>query len=300
MSANTSATKHERLLVPIRDGRINILRFGRRGAPPLLFAHANGFCASAYRQMLEALGDRFDAYAVDLRGHGGTELAVDPDRHRSMDIFARDLRGLLDQLNAQAEKSATGAQRWMLAGHSLGAVSVTLAAVGRRDIAGLRLIEPVAMPFPWALLARTPLWKPLASRLPLVRGARSRRGSWPGRDSVRASYAKKKLFSTWAEGVIDDYLEDGLRDDASGVSLSCAPRWEAANFEAHAHDFWGALAAAPAPATVLAARHPSTTVSARAIRRLERLGVPIVKVEGRTHLFPFEDPVAAANFLGGG
>jgi pimeloyl-ACP methyl ester carboxylesterase len=299
MSADLIATKLERLLVPIEGGRMNLLRFGQSGAPPLLFAHANGFCASAYRQMLEALGDRFDAYAVDLRGHGRTDLSVNTGRHRSMDIFARDLRALLDQLNAQLMK-ASPPPRWTLAGHSLGAASVTLAAVGRRDIAALRLIEPVAMPFPWPLLARTPLWKPVSSRMALVRGARRRRGVWPDRDSVRASYAKKKLFSTWADGVLGDYLEDGLCEKAGGVALSCAPQWEAASFAAQAHDFWGALAAAPAPVYVLAARHPSTTVSERSIRRLERMGVSIVRVEGRTHLFPFEDPFAAANFIGGG
>ncbi len=300
MSADMIATNLERFLVPIEGGRMNLLRFGQPGAPPLLFAHANGFCASAYRQMLAALGDRFDAYAVDLRGHGRTDLSVNTERHRSMDIFARDLRALLDQLNAQLMKAAAGGPRWTLAGHSLGAASVTMAAVGRRDIAALRLIEPVAMPFPWPLLARTPLWTPVASRMALVRGARRRRGVWPDRDSVRASYANKQLFSTWAEGVLDDYLEDGLCENAGGVSLSCTPQWEAASFAAQAHDFWGALAAAPAPVRVLAARHPSTTVSKSAIRTLEKLEIPIVMVEGRTHLFPFEEPLAAANFLGSG
>lgn len=282
-------------MVPIADGEISVLRFGAETAPPLLFAHANGFCASAYRQMFEALGDRFNIFGVDLRGFGRTTLPTDPDRHRSMDAFSADINLLVDALASNF--SIRG--RWIFAGHSLGGASATLAAVGRRDIAALRLIEPVATPRRLAMLARTPLWSIFVGETPLVRGARGRRAAWPDRASVRESYSKKPLFSTWADGVLDDYLDDGLRDEEGAVTLSCAPAWEAATFAGQAHDFWRAVDNAPAPLTVLAARHQSTTVPREAVRALGKRGVRVVTVEGRTHLFPFEDPSAAAEFLAG-
>ncbi len=288
--------KGARMMTPIRDGDIAALRFGASAAPPLLFAHANGFCASAYRQMLNALGDRFDVFAVDLRGHGRSALPMGDVLHRGLDIFGADVAGLLDRL---AKECATKGP-WTLAGHSLGAVAVTLAAVGRSDVARLRLIEPVAMPALWCALARSPLWPALASRLPLVSMARSRRAAWPDRGAVKSSYVRKPLFATWAAGVLDDYLEDGLKDVAEGVTLSCAPAWEAANFAAQAHDFWGAVAKAPAPVAVIAANHPSTTVLKGARARFRRVGAAVVEVSRSTHLFPFEKPQAAAEFLAGG
>ena len=282
-------------MVRIADGEIAVLRFGAENAPPLLFAHANGFCASAYRQMFEALGDRFNIFGIDLRGFGRTTLPADPHRHRSMDVFAADIKELIDALIR--DHSVRG--QWIFAGHSLGGASAALAAAGRRDIAALRLIEPVATPRSWAMMARLPFWRNLASAAPLVKGARGRRARWPDRAAVRASYEKKPLFSTWAEGVLDDYLEDGLRDEGDAVALSCAPAWEAATFAGQAHDFWAAVEEAPAPLTVLAADHQSTTVPPAAARALEKRGARVVKVEGRTHLFPFEDPKAAAEFLAG-
>jgi len=283
----------DRIAVP--GGGIAVLRFGRAGAPPLLFAHANGFCASAYRQMLEHLGPRFDVYAVDLRGHGRTSLPTDRKGLRGLDIFGADIGALLTAIRA---KSNIGAP-WTLSGHSLGAVAVTLAAVGRADVAALRLVEPVAMPQAWSWAARTPFWPLIAWRLPLVAGARKRRAAWPDRASVLASYSKKPLFASWASGVLEDYLSDGLDVTAAGASLSCAPSWEAANFAAQAHDFWGAAKKAPAPIAVLAARHPSSTTPPSSIRRFRRLGAEIVLIDGVSHLAPFENPAAVAGFLAG-
>ncbi len=282
-----------RLMTPLPDGAMAALRFGREGAPPLLFAHANGFCASAYRQMLTALGTRFDVFAVDLRGHGRSTLSRRDMAHRGLDIFAADIRIFLDALAASGQVGG----RWTLAGHSLGGDSVTMASVGRQDIARLRLIEPVAMPPFLRGLAQLPFWRLIARRTPLARMARQRRSEWPDRDQVKASYARKPLFQTWAAGVLEDYLADGLRPVPAGVTLACSPAWEAANFMAQAHDFWAAAARTPAPISVLAADHASTTVPASSRRRFARLGAEIRTIDGATHLCPFEKPSEAAEFL---
>ena len=281
------------MMIPLGDGEAALLRFGRAGAPPLLFAHANGFCASAYRQMFEAMGERFDIFAADLRGFGRSRLPADPARHRSMDVFGADLARLIDALAPHAGRHAS----WTLAGHSLGAVSAALAAVGRTDIVALRLIEPVATPRWLSLLAGAPFWPLFSPAMPLVRAARARRAVFPDRAFVRGRYAGKPLFSTWAAGVLEDYLEDGLREIDDGVELSCAPAWEAATFAGQAQDFWKAAAVAPAPLRVLVARDASSTTPPAAQRRLRRLGAVIERVDGLTHLMPFEDPARAAAFL---
>lgn len=285
----------ERIRVAISDGDMHLLRFGKRGASPLLFAHANGFCASAYRRMLMLLGDAFDIYAIDLRGHGKTALPTENPAHRGLSLFGRDVGALLDRLGGE-----TAPASWRLAGHSLGAVAVTFASAGREDVEELRLIEPVAMAPYYRLLASTPFWPVLAGKTHLVRAARRRRARWRTRSEVFERYRGKGLFKPFAPGVLEDYLEDGLSDDGEGVRLSCAPEWEAANFAAQADDFWAALKKAPAPVSVLAANHPRTsTVSRAAARRLRRLGASVEIIDGPSHLIPFEAPARAASFLKG-
>jgi pimeloyl-ACP methyl ester carboxylesterase len=282
-----------RFSVAIDGGDVAILRFGRDGAPPLLFAHANGFCASAYRRMFLHLGDRFDIFAVDQRGHGRTTLAAEPQGHRSMAVFGDDLR----RIKAALAPYASG-RAFVLAGHSLGGVAAAKAAADDESVAAIRLIEPVAMPDAWNALAAAPFWPLISRRIPMVRAAARRRSRWPDRQAVLDSYARKPFFAGWASGALADYLEDGLIEEEGGVRLACAPAWEAANFAAQANDLWGAVARARAPVSVLAARHLSSTVPTGAEARFLRLGAEVERVSGATHLLPFENPALAAGFLG--
>ncbi len=277
-----------RMTTPIDGGVIAGWRWRNAGKPPLLFCHATGFCASVYKQMLRALSADFDIFAVDLRGHGRTRLAADPDRLRSWIIFARDISEFLNFHNRI---------NWTLAGHSMGAVTATMAARGRTDIAALKLIEPVAMPPLLALAAKLPIWSFYAQRFPMVRQAARRRAAWPDRAAAEASYARKKLFAAWADGVLSDYLEDGLCEVAAGVGLSCSPQWEAATFAAQANPFWAAVADAPAPVSVLAANHSSTTAPGAARRRFARFDAAVALAGGVSHLAPMENPNLAARFV---
>lgn len=281
-----------RMSVAIEGGKVALLRFGRAGARPLLFAHANGFCASAYRLMFEAMGGTFDIFAPDLRGHGKTRLAANPGEYRSMDVFGDDLRRIKAALAPIA-----GGEGWTLAGHSLGAVAALTAAAGDSGVSAVRLIEPVAMPRLWNGLAATSLWPLVAPRIPLVRAASRRRDHWPDRATVLQSYARKPFFAGWADGVLADYLEDGLVTGEGGVRLACSPAWEAANFAAQANNLWGALSGVKARVSVLAARHSSSTLMGSAEARFRRHGAQVTRQAGVTHLLPFEAPALAAKFL---
>jgi len=283
-----------RITVDLADGVLAGWCWPRPGAPRILFLHATGFCASAYRQMLSLAADRFDIRAFDLRGHGRTALPADPKRLRGWGVYARDVGDALDRFDAEE-----GPSRWTLAGHSCGAVVAVLTAAGRRDIEALALIEPVSLRPLAYLAARTPIWRRSIAYSPMVRGALARRSSWPRRDDVRASYERKALFRDWAEGALDDYLEDGLTEDGEGVRLACAPAWEAATFAGHAHDLWGAVRRAPARVHVLAADHPTSTLRGGAVSRYRRLGATVTMAQGPTHLLPLERPDLAARFIVG-
>ena len=283
-----------RFSLTLDDGEIAGWRWRNPEKPPLLFCHATGFCASVYKQVLSLLAGQYDIFAIDQRGHGRTTLPADPGRLRSWSTYAGDVTRFLN---------AHDRQGWTLAGHSMGAVVVTMAARGRADISNIALIEPVVIPEVLSLYARTPLWPFFRDAMPLVRGAAKRRASWPDRETVKTSYERKRLFRDWAPGVLDDYLEDGLvevgDEDDDGVSLACTPAWEAATFGAQANDFWAALGAAPAPVRVLAAVHASSTVAPMFRRRLRRKVAHLEETAGVSHLAPMEKPDLAAAFIAG-
>lgn len=105
--------------IRLPDGEMALLHWPAQDRPRLVFAHANGFCASAYRQMLSRLAHRFDIIAMDLRGHGRTRLPADPAAHTSWDLYADDLAALYATLDRPPD---------LLAGHSMGAASSLMAA----------------------------------------------------------------------------------------------------------------------------------------------------------------------------
>ncbi|MCK5750784.1 MAG: alpha/beta hydrolase, partial [Oricola sp.] len=221
---------------------------------------------------------------------GANTRPADPSRLRSWRPYVEDARAYLD-----GEKR----ESWIVAGHSLGAATALLASRGRNDVRDLRLVEPVIPPSWLAVAAATPLWRLTADRIPIVRQAARRRNGWPDRDAVLASYEAKPIFKAWAPGVLEDYLDDGLVGDETGARLACDPEWEAATFAAQGNDVWAAIRAAPAPLSVLAADHPSSTVSPAARARLEKLGAGMKLMAGVSHLAPMEKPAGIAAFLQG-
>lgn len=289
MSTDQIAITPARFSVSLRSGQMAGWRWKNEGAQPLLFCHATGFCASAYKQMLQVLSGAYDVYALDLRGHGRTQLPADPTRLRSWGVYARDAAAFLDE---------TGGGDWVLAGHSMGGVAVTIAAAGRSDIASVKLIEPAIIPSAIGAVAHTAFWRFLAPHFPMSKGAARRRAHWPSRETAQTSYGRKKLFRPWADGMLADYLEDGLAaDDGDGYRLACDPEWEAATFSAHANDFWGAVKRVSAPMAVFAARGASTTVWRSARVRLARWDIPLTQSHSLSHLAPMEDPRAIAEFV---
>jgi pimeloyl-ACP methyl ester carboxylesterase len=279
--------RSERAMVAVEDGELCVHVWPKPGAPRLLFAHANGFNGRTYRQFLEPLTDRFEVIAPDLRGHGLSTAATDPETHRNWHGYANDLCRVIESLDERP---------LAVAGHSMGAVASVLAA-GRHDlpVAHIALIEPVIMPAFFYLAAHMPWGRVMMRQSPLHKGAIARRATWTDRESAAARYRQKRMFADWAPGVLEDYLEDGLRAAETGLELSCSPRWEAANFASHRHDVWGALKAISAPISVLkGARKDSTVYVAEALRRR---GTHVETLAGAGHLAPLSHPAACADWV---
>ncbi len=279
-----------RTAVRLPDGEMSMLDFGdpARGVD-VVFAHANGFNAQTYRSILQPLAADVRILAVDLRGHGASTLPTDADRHRGWDVYAKDLGVLLAGIEARRPP--------VLAGHSMGATSMLLAAARAPGRARrLVLFEPVLLPRIAVLYGKLP-WaaKLLRRRFPLARRADARRAVFESREAALAAYAGRGAFKSWPAQSVADYVEGGFRDrGAGGVELACAPAWEAANFAAQGADPYRALAVVGLPITILKAEHGSTC---RADPATLKRYAKVKTVPGSSHFLPMERPDVVRQFL---
>jgi pimeloyl-ACP methyl ester carboxylesterase len=113
--------------IDLAAGRRHYIRLGDRG-PPVLFIH--GFTDSwrSFELLFEALASRFRLFALDQRGHGGS----DPASRYTIADFAGDAIAFIESL---------GEGKVHLVGHSLGSIVALRAAEQRPDlVASLVLI----------------------------------------------------------------------------------------------------------------------------------------------------------------
>lgn len=276
-----------RVAYALKGGEMAGIMFGSESASPdIVFLHATGFNARAYRTLLAPMGDRHAVLALDFRGHGRSTLPAKRFGYVSWRTHRDDV---LEVIEKNFTRPVT------LAGHSLGATVALLAGAKRGDlIASLALIEPVILPAAHYAFMEMPLG-PLLRRwtFPLARAAAARRANFPDRQSAMEAFAGRGVFKTFSSEAIADYVGDGLVEDerAGGFRLACSPHYEAATFCAQRHDPWAALRAVHAPLVLLRAEKHSTMPPA-ALHRFSALKPEalVATVEGATHMLPMERP----------
>ncbi|MGE0740583.1 MAG: alpha/beta fold hydrolase [Hyphomonadaceae bacterium] len=266
-------------------GRVAGLAFGRPTPnPDIVFIHATGFNARTYRSLLAPLGDRFHVLALDMRGHGLTDLPAPTFGYTSWTRHRDDLIAVLEHFTAPVT----------LAGHSMGGTVSLLTAGKRTDlVCGLALIDPVILPASRYAAFQLPLG-PLIQRntFPLARGAARRRAHFSSRQEAIEAFTGRGVFKSFPPEVIADYVGDGVVEDGKGgFKLACRPEYEAATFCAQRHDPWSALRQVTDPLILLRAEREST-ISEAAAHRLAaaKPDARIATVEGASHMLPMERP----------
>jgi pimeloyl-ACP methyl ester carboxylesterase len=274
-----------RLSFDLPDGKIAGIALGpEKPNPDIVFMHATSFNARTYRSLLAPLGDRFQVWALDARGHGRTPL---PARTFGYTSWRRHRDDLIAVLDKHTSAPVT------LAGHSMGA-TVSLLVAGKRNdlVAGLALLEPVILPASMYAMAQMPLGPTLMRNQPLARGARARRNSFTDRASAVDAFTGRGVFKAFPREVIEDYVADGLVDDGQGgFKLACRPGFEAATYCAQRNDPWGALRKVTDPLVLLRAERGSTITEASAHRfAVIKADARVATVEGAGHMLPMERP----------
>lgn len=260
------------------------------GGPPLVLLHATGFHGGVWRAVVAALGRRH-VLAPDQRGHGGSDAAPLTDWRD----FARDLLALLE---------ARGIEGATLVGHSLGgAVALMAAAEAPGRIARLVLIDPV-VPSPEAVRAGVnPMATPPDGSHPIAR----RRARFADAAEMQAVLGPRPPFAAFDPRVLADYCAGGVRPEGDGVTLACAP-----GFEAQVYDRMLAapvlpelLAQVRQPALVVRAREAATEAETRDFRFSPTWpGLAATLPRGRdlhlpqaTHFLPMEAPDFTAGLI---
>ncbi len=272
------------LATPSGPGEIAAIELGDPARPvDVIFVHANGFNALAYRSILSPLAARLHILAIDQQGHGRSPQRVPSEGRSSWLLFRDDLVALIDQLEGGP---------FLLAGHSMGGTASVMAAAERPDrVKGLALFDPVIMP--QDLGQRIAAGDaPALAQSPLAMGAARRRAVYANRQEAFDRYKGRGAFATWPDEALADYVEDGFRDRPDGaVELTCAPDWEAANFSSHQHDPWGPLHAVSAPVRILRAEQGSTCSAASAEPFVAaNPDFTVETIPGATHFLPIERP----------
>jgi pimeloyl-ACP methyl ester carboxylesterase len=75
-----------------------VREWGRRDSPPILFVHGWSQHHLAFRRQLEStLADEFRLVALDLRGHGMSEVPNDVAAYSSEETWAADIAAVIEQ-----------------------------------------------------------------------------------------------------------------------------------------------------------------------------------------------------------
>ncbi|WP_298918140.1 alpha/beta hydrolase [uncultured Algimonas sp.] len=287
-----------RLSIDLPDGTLSALRFGEAKTPlRLIFCHANGFNAQSYRAVLEPLLDDTDGHilALDLRGHGRTNLPTDADALDGWQVFADDIAAVFD---AVADRPV------VLAGHSYGAVSALLSLPQiRGQVSGYVGFDPVLVPWVARQVARSKAGRAMMKRrLPIARQAGQRRAVFESLDAAFARYQDRGAFRGVPDAVLRDYLEGGLLPTRDGrLRLACDPSWEQAIFVAQAHDLFRRVPLLPDNSRIVfAGAHGAvSTKSQRAALGRRQPGIAVDYRDDLTHLFPLQDTRFATDVLRG-
>ncbi len=203
---------------------------------PLIVCHATGFHGRCYVPMVAGLTPRYQVWALDMRGHGGSSDPVDGDF---------DWAGMRDDVLAVLDH--LGIERVKAFGHSMGGCAVLLAALARPELViAAYLYEPIVLP---------PGMRIDPKQNTLSASARRRRETFASREEALMRYATRPGLSVLRADALAAYVNWGFVDEPDGtVRLACSGEAEARTFEANSKLFADQLSPITAPVTIAAGR----------------------------------------------
>ncbi len=257
-----------------KGARVALHDLGGDG-PPVLLAHANGFCGLMWQPVARELAAVAHCWALDFRGHGDSAAAADEDYH--WDGMADDVLAAVDALDG-----LDSAPR-LAAGHSLGGASILKAEQaqpGTFDRAWM--FEPVTIPS---------FFLPPEGVKALGDIARMRKQNFESRQAAYDRYAARPPFSLLDPEVLRDYVDHGFRELPDGtVTMKCPREVEATIFENPDKTAFDRLGEVATAVTVVVGTEadPPALVAPFVADKLPN--ATLVRYDDLTHFGPFQDP----------
>ncbi len=253
----------------------------------IVFSHGNSFPASTYRVMLDSLRARgFSVSAIEKFGH-------DPN-YPVTDNWPHLVQHLADF--AAEQQAASGDQPVCLVGHSLGGILSLMCAARHPGLARAVVMLDSPVLSGWRASAvgvakRTALMK----RLSPSQVSRRRRNEWDDREAVFQHFRSKKLFATWDEQVLHDYVNHGTFDADGSWRLAFDRDIESRIYDTLPHNIEKLLRAHPlrCPLAFVGGLQ-SVEMKQVGAQSTQRLAKGRVMMIDGTHLFPMEKPLASA------
>jgi pimeloyl-ACP methyl ester carboxylesterase len=207
----------------------------------ILLAHATGFHARVWDQMIRHLGERH-VIAVDQRGHGRSEGSLIRHWH----VLGEDLTALARELDL---RDAIGV------GHSMGGHALTEAAAARPEsFRRLVLIDPV-IAAPAEYRGGGWMTEQLGGE---VHPTAKRKDDFASPDEMFERLGNRAPYSGFDPSVLRDYCEHGLvpAPDGNGYVLACRPEIEASVYMTSRTNaaVYESIRAIEIPVTILRAR----------------------------------------------
>jgi len=248
--------------------------------PLLHFCHGNSFPSGTYRQLLDGLRTHYEVRQTDMVGH-------DP-RYPVDDNWSNLVDELIGQLEAHGRPA-------ILVGHSLGGMLSTMAAARRPDLVRCVVMLDSPVVAGWRALA----WRFVkligkGGRFSPGRFSERRRNVWPNRQAAYDHFMSKDIFAAWAPGVLDDYLEVGLKPHPDGVQLRFDRGVETAIYNSLPHHLGDLIKRGfPVPVGFIGATRSEELRQAGLSSTRRLVGANFIMTEG-SHLYPMEHPARAA------
>jgi len=270
---------------------------GTKGAPALLFGHANGMAAGSYGPWLKRLAARTHVFAFDARGHGGSTWP----EGRLEEVFSVDR--MADDLAAvtRAVAARVGGAPLAYAGHSLGGASALwLAMRGEAPRWSAAMIfEPPIFPPP-----TSPLYAAATEKqIRLVEGTQKRRTHWPSPDALAERLKGRGMFARFDPAMLAAHCRATLKPAAEGgYRLCCPPPVEGFIFKSHWQaGSWARLGDVSIAVDLIGgdADVPDNDWVSAALPEMARqiAGAHLTQVKGAGHLLISEQPEFCAHLV---
>jgi pimeloyl-ACP methyl ester carboxylesterase len=247
------------------------------------FVHGNGFPSPCYRQFLSQLETRFDCSYIDQVGHN--------DNFTVSDNWPFLVHEVIASIQRQSHSPV------IAVGHSLGGVLSLLASIEKPELfkAVILLDSPLFGPIKSSMLRISKCFGFVDKVTPAGRTNR-RRTHWRSREEAMSYLKHRSLFKNFTNVCSNDYIDYGMKHDASGYSLGFQRNIEYQIFRTMPHTLSQYEGRLQVPAALIYGKQ-STVINRFDLHHMKKhYGIVNYAMDG-SHMFPMEHPLNAANLV---